>query len=311
MDNTLQLSRDHRPLGRTSLRCFPMAYGLWRFAGTDVKTARAKIETALEVGITLMDNADVYGCDGGGAFGDAEVLLGKVLRDAPHLRDRMLIASKGGIDLGVPYDSSPEYLRQAVDASLERMGIECIDLYQIHRPDFLGHPERMAEVLVDLRAAGKIREVGVSNYTPSQFRALQAWLPFPIATRQPEFSCWVHDALRNGVLDQCLEYRTTPLVWSPLAGGRLALDADEAARRPEGARLVDLIGTLDQIAESQGTHRSAVALAWTMAHPSGVIPIIGTQNLSRIQQSVAAFDVRLTRTEWNRILIAAQGEPLP
>ena len=253
----------------------------------------------------------MYGCDGGGNFGDAEELLGKVLSAAPHLRERMLIATKGGIDLGVPYDSSAHYIRKAVDASLRRMQIDVIDLYQIHRPDFLGHPEEIAQVLTELKEAGKIREVGVSNYTPSQFRALQAWLPFPIATHQPEFSCWSHAPLRDGILDQCLEHRVTPLAWSPLGGGRLALSIEDASERPEGRRLVDLLGVLDEIANEQSVSRTAVALAWILVHPSGAMPIIGTQRAHRIRESVDALKVRLTRSDWNRILVAAQGEPLP
>ncbi|MBV71047.1 MAG: aldo/keto reductase [Myxococcales bacterium] len=309
--STLSITADYRQLGRSNLSSFPLAYGCWRFAGTDVKTAREKVEFALEMGINLFDHADVYGCDGGGEFGDAEALFGAVLKDAPHLREKMVIASKGGIVLGVPYDSSPSYLRQAVDASLQRLQIDSIDLYQIHRPDFLGHPEAVAAVLTELREEGKIKEVGVSNYTPSQFRALQAWLPFPIATRQPEFSCWNHDAIRNGILDQCMETKVTPMAWSPMAGGRIGLDTMAARADAEGHRLVQLLDTLDTIANEQSVSRSAVALAWILAHPAGVIPIIGTQRLERIKASVDAVKVKLTRTQWNAILVAAQGEPLP
>lgn len=309
--SALNIDGTPRPLGRTELSSFPIAYGCWRFAGTDVQTAREKVEAALEYGIDLFDHADVYGCDGGGEFGDAEILFGKVLAEAPALRDRMTIATKGGIVLGVPYDSSATYLRSAVEASLRRLQIEVIDLYQIHRPDFLGHPEEIASVLTALRDEGKIREVGVSNYTPSQFSALQAWLPFPIATRQPEFSCWQHDAIRNGILDQCLEHKVTPMAWSPFAGGRLGLTVDAAREQPGGERLAALLSELDRIATAQNVSRSAVALAWILAHPAGVIPIIGTQTISRIKESVSAVNVELTRTDWNQILVAAQGEPLP
>lgn len=307
----LTIDATPRKLGQTEQSVFPIAYGLWRFAGTDVKTAREKVEAALECGMTLFDHADVYGCDGGGAFGDAEELFGKVLKEAPQLRTRMTIATKGGIVLGVPYDSSAHYLRSAVEASLRRLRIDVIDLYQIHRPDFLGHPEEIAGVLSTLRQEGKIREVGVSNYTPSQFRALQAWLPFPIATHQPEFSCWQHHALRDGILDQCLERRVTPLAWSPLAGGRLGQALETAQQEIGGNRLVALLTVLDRIAQAQDVSRSAVALAWILAHPAGIIPIIGTQTISRIKDSVSAVRVQLTRSEWNEILVAAQGEPLP
>ena len=238
-------------------------------------------------------------------------LFGEVLAEAPSLRERMTIATKGGIVLGVPYDSSATYIRSAVEASLRRLRIECIDLYQIHRPDFLGHPREVAEVLTALRDEGKIIDVGVSNYTVSQFNALQAWLPFPIATRQPEFSCWQHSALRDGILDQCMEKSVTPLAWSPFAGGRLGCSLEEAARQDGGDRLVDLLTEFDSIANAQGTTRSAVALAWILAHPAGIIPILGTQRIERIRESVQALSVELDRSQWNRILVAAQGEPLP
>ena len=199
----------------------------------------------------------------------------------------------------------------AVENSLKRMGVDSIDLYQIHRPDFLGHPEQIAKVLTELRDSGKIKEVGVSNYTPSQFRALQAWLPFPIATHQPEFSCWSHQPLRDGILDQCMEYRVTPLAWSPIAGGRLAMSIADAAKLANGERWKDLLTVLDRLASEQSVSRTSVALAWLMVHPSGTIPIIGTQRLERIRESVQALNVTLTRPQWNEILVAAQGEPLP
>lgn len=308
---TLRIDPSPRPLGKSGLSVFPLAYGLWRFAGTSVRDARAKVEAALEAGITLFDHADIYGVDGGGSFGDAEALFGKVLSEAPHLRDQMVLASKGGIVLGKPYDSSPSWIRQACEDSLRRLGVGTLDLYQIHRPDFLGHPARIAEVLTSLRDEGKIRHVGVSNHTPSQFRALQAHLPFPIATHQPQFSCWHHAPLRDGVLDQCLELGVTPLAWSPIAGGRMGMTIEQAAQSAEGHRLADLLALLDDVASDQGVSRTAVALAWLLAHPAGVVPILGTQRVDRIRASTQAFAVTLDRSTWNNILIAAQGEPLP
>ncbi|MEC9070920.1 MAG: aldo/keto reductase [Myxococcota bacterium] len=309
--NPLSISNAPRTLGRSSLRSSPLAYGCWRFAGTDVSTARAKVEAALELGVTLFDHADIYGYGDDTQFGDAEALFGEVLAEAPELRDRMVIASKCGIIIGVPYDSSAAWITQAAEDSLRRLQVDVIDLYQIHRPDFLGHPAEIAEALTRLRSEGKIREVGVSNYSPSQVRALQAHLSFPIATVQPEFSCWRHHALRDGVLDQCLELQMTPLAWSPLGGGVIGLSPEEAEGRPDGARLASMLRVLDRIADEQGVSRTAVAMAWTMVHPAGVIPIIGTQRVERIQQCMDALKVEFTRTQWNEILVAAQGEPLP
>lgn len=302
----IPISTALRPLGQTSLRAFPLAYGCWRFAGNDVRAARDKVETAMEIGINLFDHADIYG--GNGA---AEETFGHVLAEVPHLRDAMLIATKCGIIPGVPYDSSRTHILQAAEESLRRLRIDVIDLYQIHRPDWLAHPEEVAGALTELRGAGKIREVGVSNFTVPQFDALQSFLPFPIATHQPELSCWWLEPLRNGLIDQCMRARVTPLAWSPLAGGNLGLPPEAARGKTDGARLAALIEYLDRLAGREGVPRSAIALAFLLVHPAGVISIIGTQRPERIRDSLAAFRVHLTRAEWYEIVAASQGKRLP
>ncbi|HVO27262.1 MAG TPA: aldo/keto reductase [Candidatus Margulisiibacteriota bacterium] len=304
--DVLPISPALRPLGQTSLRAFPIAYGSWRFAGTDVRTAREKIETAVEVGINLFDHADIYG--GNGA---AEELFGHVLAEVPHLRDAMLIATKGGIVPSVPYDSSREHLLRAAEGSLRRLRIDVIDLYHIHRPDLLAHPQEMAAALTHLRDVGKIREVGVSNFTSAQFDALQSFLPFPIATHQLEMSAWWLEPLRNGLLDQGMRERVTPLAWSPLAGGHLGLGADAARTKTNGERLAALIECLDRLAERESVRRSAIALAFLLVHPAGIVPIIGTQRPERIRDSLAALHVRLTRADWYEIVVASQRKRLP
>ena len=311
--DALPIAREPRLLGRSSLRVFPIAYGCWRLVGGDVPGARRRLEAALELGIELFDLADVYGLDhGGSAFGESETLFGRVLAEAPELRRRMVLATKGGIVPGVPYDSSPRRLTAACDASLRRLGVDVIDLYQIHRPDSLAHPEAVAGALARLRDAGKIREVGVSNFTAAQFAALQRFLPFPIATHQPELSCVAIAPLSDGLLDHCLAERVTPLAWSPLAGGRLGLTAEQAeATGKGGARLAAVIRALDALAEREKQTRSAVALAWLLVHPAGIVPILGTRRPERLREGVAALDVELSRADWYAVWAAARGEPLP
>jgi 6-dehydroglucose reductase len=304
--DAIAISAAPRPLGTTALRVFPIAYGCWRFAGTDVRQAREKIEAAVEAGITLFDHADIYGGDGA-----AEELFGRALSEMAHLRGAILVATKSGIVPGVPYDSSAAHLARAAEDSLRRLRIDTIDLYQIHRPDWLGHPEETAAALVQLRRTGKIREVGVSNFTPAQFDSLQRFLPFPIATHQPELSAWCLDPLRDGVLDQCLRERVTPLAWSPLARGTLGLSVAAAHQEAGGAQLAALIACLDQLAGREGVPRSAIALAFLLVHPAGVVPIIGTQQPARIRESTAAFNVRLSRADWYSIVTASQGYALP
>lgn len=281
----------------------PIAYGLWRFTDDDVAAGRALLETALESGMNLIDTADVYGFDWGGTgFGQVEEILGNILAASPGLRDRMVLATKGGIAPPTPYDSSPKYLRSACEASLRRLRTDVIDLYQIHRPDLFTHPADVAITLHALRVEGKIREVGVSNHTPAQVAALQAHLEFPIITNQPEFSAVQLAPLRDGTFDLCMEERITPLAWSPLAGGRLATGDDLPA---------DLIGVLDSLAEREGVDRSQIAVAFVLAHPSAPVAIIGSQNADRIRASTGALDVVLDRADVYAIVQASEGVPLP
>ena len=281
----------------------PLSFGLWRYTNPDVATAQALLETALDAGMNLIDNADVYGFDWGGTgFGTVEENLGRVLAVAPHLRDRMVLATKGGIMPPIPYDSSPQYLRSACEASLQRMGVEVIDLYQIHRPDLLAHPADVAATLVALRDEGKIREVGVSNHTPAQVAALAAHLPFPIASNQPEFSALHLDPMRDGTFDACMGSGTVALAWSPLGGGRLATG--------DGVR-PELLELLDALAAREAVDRATVAIAFVLAHPAAPVAIIGSQNPARIAGATAALDVELTRTDVYAIIQASEGVPLP
>ncbi len=281
----------------------PIAYGQWRYTTEDVAAAQRLIETALDAGMNLIDTADVYGLDWGGTgFGEVEALLGKVLAAAPQLRDRMVLATKGGIHPPIPYDSSPNATRDACDASLRRLGVDVIDLYQIHRHDMFTHPADVAAALAGLRDEGKIREVGVSNHTPAQVDALCAHLPFALASNQPEFSAAHLDPLRDGTLDACMRDGVTPLAWSPLAGGRLATG--------QGVRS-ELIQELDQLAAREGVERSHIAVAFVLAHPSSPVAIIGTQQPERITASLAALGVNLQRDDVYRIIQASEGVPLP
>lgn len=269
----------------------------------DVGDAQAMIEAALAAGMNLIDNADVYGLDWGGTgFGDNEVLLGKVLAAAPRLRSEMVLATKGGIIPPTPYDSSAAYIEKACDDSLRRLGVDVIDLYQIHRPDLFTHPAEVAAVLVKLKEAGKIVEVGVSNHTPAQTDALQAHLPFPIATDQPQFAMTHLEPLRDGTLDRCMREGVTPLAWSPLAGGSLATgDGLDPA----------LLAIIDELAERESVSRAAIAVAFVLAHPSRPVALLGTQNPARLAELSEATSVTLTRADVYRIIPVVEGVPLP
>jgi len=283
----------------------PLAYGMWRFDNDDLSHAQQLVETALDAGMNLIDTADIYGfqsVDVG--FGEAEEIFGRVLIKAPGLRDRMVVATKGGITPPTPYNSSSTYLRDAVEASLRRLQVDVIDLYQIHRPDMFTHPAEIAATLTELRSAGKIKEVGVSNHTPYQYDALSAHLDFPIASNQPEYSVLELGPLRDGTFDRCMRDGVTPLAWSPLGGGRIFTD-DPNGMNPELAAVVD------GLAARENADRTAIALGFVLAHPSQPIAIIGTQKVDRVTASVRATEITLDRNDVYAIVQASEGVPLP
>ncbi|UAJ09972.1 aldo/keto reductase [Glacieibacterium megasporae] len=299
------LSSEPRLLGKSGMLVSPLAWGMWRFSGDDVAAARVRVEAAFEAGITLFDTADIYGPDNAERFGAAEDLLGRVFTEAPALRDKMVLASKGGIRLGVPYDSSPAYIIEAVDASLKRLRTERIDLWQIHRPDLLAHPAETAATLEELVLQGKIVSVGVSNHTPSQTAVLKSYLNIPLASTQDEFSPLSLAPLFDGRIDRAMEYGMAVLAWSPLGKGRLASN-DAADDRVTATR-----AALDTHADKYNVSRAAVAYAWIMAHPAKPIPIVGSQKPARIVEAADAYKVRFERAEWYAILVASLGERLP
>jgi predicted oxidoreductase len=297
------------PLGNGGLAVAPLGFGMWRMAQPAEASPRARVEAALEAGCTLFDTADIYGYSAGnGGFGACEALLGAVLREAPQLRARMVLATKAGICPPAPYDSSAEHLVEACEASLRRLGVDCLDLFQIHRPDVLAHPAEVSQALERLRRAGKIREAGVSNYSATQLEALIAHLPFALASIQNEVSPLALEPLTDGTLDAAMRRGTAFIAWSPLGQGRLATPPGRLA---DEARTERVIAALETIARRDDTPRTAVAYAWVMAHPARPIPLIGSQNPAHIREARSAYAVHLTREDWYRILVAARGARLP
>lgn len=296
---------ESRHLGSSTITVSPIAWGMWRFAsgGRSATDAARLVHAALDAGITLFDTADIYGFDGASGFGDAEALLGEVLAADRGLRQRMVLATKGGIRPPLPYDQSAGYLAAAIDASLRRLGCETIDLYQIHRPDILTHPQEVARALADAVASGKVRALGVSNFTVEQVRALHAFTGGALATTQPEISPLRIDCFANGELDQAMQLGLTPLAWSPLGGGRLL---DPASPRDQA-----VAAALDRIAAEHRVSRSVAAYSWLMAHPAGIIPIVGSQDAARIAEAAQSLALRWTREDWYAVLVAARGERLP
>jgi predicted oxidoreductase len=311
-----------QPLGKGELVSSRLAYGCMRIAGTwkpqEVTPERAAagrraVLAAYEAGYTLFDHADIY------CRGMCETIFGQALKENPGMRDRIVVATKCGIRFpGDPnpdsphrYDLSAEHILRSCDGSLQRLGIERIDLYQLHRPDLLMDPYEVAGAFEKLRAQGKVREFGVSNFSPSFMTALRKACPFPLIVNQVEIHLGRLDCLYNGTLDQCLAETMTPLAWSPLGGGYLAAGGLVPWRNPRRKVLRGLLAAMDEIAARLQISRTVLALSWLLRHPSRIIPIVGTTDPARIRESAKADDVALSREEWYRLLVAARAEKLP
>ena len=279
-----------------------LVYGMWRL-GDDSDTSTAhiqrKIETCLEHGITTMDQADIYGDYG------AEALLGECLKFAPQLRDQIEIVTKCDIVAPVGryasarvkhYDTSRAHIEASVEHSLKLMNIEQIDLLLLHRPDPLMDHVETGAALDGLIDSGKVKAVGVSNFRPWDWSLLQSAMDTHLATNQIEMSLLANDAFTNGDLAFLQEHGVSPMAWSPLAGGKLFDDKNAA-----------LNTKLSTIAIEQNVEASAVAVAWLLAHPAKIIPILGTNNLDRISRMAAATRVSVDRQTWFELYSLALG----
>lgn len=277
-----------------------LVYGMWRL-GDDADTSpghvQAKIEACLAQGITTMDQADIYGGY------TAEGLLGAALRAAPDLRDRLEIVTKCDIVAPVGrhagarvkyYDTSAAHITASVETSLREMATDRIDLLLIHRPDPLIDPDETGACLDALVASGKVRAVGVSNFRPWDMELLQSRMTTRLATNQIELSLLAHQGFVNGDVAWLHRHRTPPMAWSPLAGGALAQHPALRAR-------------LDALGAAAGTDWSAVAVAWLLHHPSGILPVLGTNSLPRIARIAESLRVPMDRQTWFELYTLALG----
>ncbi|MER3496842.1 MAG: aldo/keto reductase, partial [Armatimonadota bacterium] len=276
-------------LGTSGLEVSRLGYGAMRIAGSwnpqqvDRAGAHAALRAAYDAGYTLFDHADIY------ARGICESLHGELLGSSPDLRRQTIVATKCGIRFkdNPPgtvgrYDFSAEHIESSCEQSLNRLRVETIDLYQLHRPDLLMHPEEVAEAFASLRAKGKVRYFGVSNFLPSTVDMLQSALGDDLLVNQIEVHLKRLDPFFDGTLDQCLRNQMTPLAWSPLGGGSVLAEWD----------------FLQTYADQHEVGQAEIALAWLMRHPAGIIPIIGTRQPQRIAEQARACDVELSREEW-------------
>jgi len=313
-------------LGQTDIQVTRICYGAMRIAGmtwdrakvdaTQIDKGIAILEHAVEAGYNFIDHADIYGDTA------CETIYGLALDRHPDWRHKLIVATKCGIRFdddppGTPhrYDLSGGHIRWSVDEALKRLKLERIDLFQLHRPDYLADPEDIAAAMVEIHRAGKVRHFGLSNCLPSLVEAVQSALPFPLVSNQIELSFLHLNPFEDGTLDQCLVKKMTPLTWSPLAQGRLAAavfdDAPLPQKESEVAAVARLKPILKKVAKEYGVSPTVIALAWQMRHPSKIIPIYGSTRPELITEATQADAITLDRDNWYRILRAAQGRTLP
>ena len=317
---------DRRKLGTQDLEVSELGLGcmgMSEFYGTtDEGEAIATIHRALELGIDFLDTADMYG------RGTNEELVGKAIADR---RDEVVLATKFGNvrndDGSREVRGDAEYVRQACDASLRRLGLDYVDLYYQHRVDFRVPIEETVGAMAELVEAGKVRYLGLSEASPETIRRAHA--VHPISALQSEYSLWTRDP-EDGVLDTCRELGIGFVAYSPLGRGfltgqiRSADDLDEGDFRRGNPRFrgdnfqrnLDLVERVAEIADEKGRTPGQIALAWVLSRGDDVVPIPGTKRRRYLEENAEAADVELTDEELERIEQAfpkgaASGERYP
>lgn len=288
-----------------SLEMSRIVYGMWRLADDDDTTAanvERKINLCLDQGITTFDQADIYGGY------TAEAVMGQAMKVNPALRDRMEIVTK--CDIVAPmgryadapckyYDTSRAHIEKSVDLSLQEMAIEHIDLLLIHRPDPMMDHHETGAALDDIVASGKVGNIGVSNFRPWDWELLQSAMKTPLVTNQIEISLAEINPFTNGDIAFHQRQDHAMMAWSPLGGGSL-MTGDSATAK-----------VMDEMAQRAGVDRAAVAVAFLLAHPAKIVPVMGTNNLDRIARISDALKVELSRPDWYRLYEAALGQEVP
>jgi aryl-alcohol dehydrogenase-like predicted oxidoreductase len=300
-------------LGRSELQVSAIAFGTWQLGGdwgaTDEEAAVAAIRRAADRGINFFDTAQAYG------FGASERLLAKALKGIP--RDQVVIATKGGLRPmaggGNERDASPDWIRRGVDSSLKALGTDYIDLYQIHWPDPKAPFAETARALADLKAAGKIRHVGVSNYGAAQMAEFSRTLP--VETLQPVYHVFRRD-IEESVLPYTKAHDIGVLAYGPLGHGLLSGALTPETRfAPDDwrsksdvfqgepyRRNLRVVAALERFAQLElGTSVSRLAIAWVLANPAVQVAIVGTRNPKHIDDAIAAAGLELDASALRRI----------
>ncbi len=280
--------------------------GAWRM-GDWKWTAQERLrwmEQCIEMGVTTFDHADIYGGY------TVEQLFGEALALAPGLRAKLQLVTKCGICLTTAnrpshrikhYDTRFEHIVRSAENSLRMLQTERIELLLIHRPDALMDADVVAAAFTHLQLQGKVERFGVSNFTPAQFELLHS--RFPLVTNQIELHPLHLAPLHDGTLDQCQQHRLPPMIWSPLAGGRLLTSEDATAVRVRGV--------MAEIGARHAVSVPTVAFAWLLRHPSRPIPVAGSRRIEAMREAVDALDLSLDVQDWTAIWSAGSGREVP
>jgi aryl-alcohol dehydrogenase-like predicted oxidoreductase len=306
---------DEVTLGRSGLRVSPIAFGAWQLGGEwgefDEREAIAAVRHARDLGVNLFDTAQGYG------FGASERLLARALRDdLDARRDEVVIATKGGLRLGedgLVRDSSPAWLRSGVEASLQALGVDHLDLYQVHWPDPGVAFAETAGALDELVREGKIRHVGVSNFDGAQMAEFsRTW---PVETLQPPYSLLRRD-VEEDVLPYCVEHDVGVLVYGALTHGLLTgsmsehttfASGDWRAESPDfgGEAFQRNLATVRELRdfahEALDCSVAQLAIAWVLANPAVDVALVGARHPGHIEDSVAAAGLELSYDELQQI----------
>ncbi|ELF6478966.1 aldo/keto reductase family oxidoreductase [Vibrio fluvialis] len=286
-----------------------LVQGYWRLGewGMTAQERLTFLKQHLELGITTVDHADIYGNY------ECEQLFGEALALEPSLREQLHIVTKCDIKLCSAkfperkinhYDTSAAHIYQSVNNSLERLRVNEIDVLLIHRPDVLMDADEVAEAFTELHKVGKVKHFGVSNFSPAQFELLQSRLGKPLVTNQVEINPLNFDVAHDGTLDQMQMLRTRPMAWSCLGGGAIFNGDSEQAQRVRAV--------LEELREELGAESiDQVIYAWVRALPAKPLPIIGSGKIERVQAAVDALDLTLSREQWYRVWVASKGHGVP
>ncbi len=276
--------------------------GFWRLDTWQMATRELAgfISACLDRGVTTFDTAEIYGDT------VCEQQLGQALRKQPGLRQRIQLISKTGIfktklshgDFTY-YDTSYDRVIQSCKESLDRLATDYLDLYLIHREDPCINFEETARALLDLKREGLVREIGVSNFDPYKFSGLQKWTHGQLVTNQIEWNPLCFEHFNSGMFDLLGADGIHPLIWSPLAGGKLFTGDDLATQ--------EVRKVLDELAQKYQADPSTIVYAWIFYHPSKAAVISGSRKLNRLDLAAKAFELELDRSDWFR-LYAASGQ---